>query len=117
MNILLPWPSKDLSPNARLHWSRKARAVKIARLEAWEATYQAIHRDKFRVEPDTMIDLYIEFHPSDRRRHDLDNCLARCKGYLDGIADALKINDRFFRLHIQMGDAVKGGQVSVTIGG
>lgn len=33
--LILPWPSKDLSPNARVHWARKARAVKSSREQAY----------------------------------------------------------------------------------
>lgn len=29
--LILPWPSKDLSPNGRAHWARKAAAAKSAR--------------------------------------------------------------------------------------
>ncbi|ALR06638.2 hypothetical protein XFHB_07055 [Xylella fastidiosa] len=27
-SLTLPWPSKDLSPNARVHWTRRSKAVK-----------------------------------------------------------------------------------------
>ncbi|MFE8346782.1 MAG: hypothetical protein ABGU97_03075 [Xylella fastidiosa subsp. multiplex] len=30
-SLTLPWPSKDLSPNARVHWTRRSKAVKQAR--------------------------------------------------------------------------------------
>ena len=38
ISVELPWPDKLLSPNARPHWSRKARAVKAAKHDAgWAA--------------------------------------------------------------------------------
>lgn len=37
--IILPWPSKDLSPNARIHWARRAKAVQHARHDASVAAY------------------------------------------------------------------------------
>jgi crossover junction endodeoxyribonuclease RusA len=110
MNILLPWPSKDLSPNARVHWSVRAKAVKIARLEAWHATLQA----KAKVGEGAIILHYI-FHPPSHRKYDMDNLIARMKGANDGIADALKVDDCRFRLSFEIGEVVKKGQVSITI--
>ena len=33
--IDLPWPPKELSPNARVHWTKKAKAAKAYRLECF----------------------------------------------------------------------------------
>ena len=57
----------------------------------------------------------ITFRPPDRRARDLDNCLAAFKSGLDGIADALGVNDNQFKLSMQMGAPVKYGAVEVTI--
>lgn len=60
-------------------------------------------------------ELNITFNPPDRRRRDLDNMLAACKAYLDGISDALGVDDSNFKLTIQKGEVVKGGQVVVEV--
>lgn len=111
--ITLPWPAKELSPNARCHWADKAKIVKRCREDAGWRTKIA----KVNVEGDGKIDLHITFHPPSRRHYDLDNCLASNKAHLDGIADGLGVNDNRFRLHLEMGEVVKGGRVVVNVGG
>ena len=52
------------------------------------------------------------FHPPGRYRYDLDNLVARMKAPLDGLASALGVDDRHFRLAAPaIGDV--GGFVSV----
>jgi len=90
ITIILPLPDPALSPNARVHWTEKAKAVKSYRFEAkckvmaktprrlmWgKASYKA------------------SFHFKDSRRRDADNAIASLKSALDGVADAgLVIND------------------------
>ena len=113
MNILLPWPSKDLSPNSRVHWRVKADAVKKARLDAWHITLLAI--PKVWHIPSGQIDVHTIFHPPNKRRYDMDNLIARMKGANDGIADALKVDDYRFKLSFEIGESIKGGQVEITI--
>jgi hypothetical protein len=58
----------------------------------------------------------LTFIPKDRRHYDLDNLIARCKPYQDGIADALGINDRTFGYgSITLGEPEKPGKVIVRI--
>jgi crossover junction endodeoxyribonuclease RusA len=111
VRVALPWPSKDLSPNARLHWARKARAVKSARSSsAW------LVREAFRRPPGwTMANIAIEFCPPDYRRRDRDNLIASMKAATDGLADALGIDDSKFITSYRMGQPVKGGAVLVTV--
>lgn len=53
----------------------------------------------------------IIFHPP-HSNYDLDNCLAALKAALDGVAMALKMNDKMFRpISIDFGDVVPGGEV------
>lgn len=107
----LPWPSTDLSPNARVHWSRKAKATKEARNVARWLTAAA----KGRTEVTGGIGVSLTFHPPDKRRRDADNLLSSCKGVLDGIADALGIDDSRFEVSFRIGEPVKGGSVRVEI--
>jgi crossover junction endodeoxyribonuclease RusA len=46
----------------------------------------------------------------------LDNLLASMKAGLDGLADALGVDDSRWRLLIEMGEPVKGGCVCVKVG-
>jgi crossover junction endodeoxyribonuclease RusA len=57
----------------------------------------------------------ITFHPPDKRKRDLDNCLASFKAGLDGIADALGVNDCQFKLSLEMGSPIKGGEVEIYL--
>lgn len=110
----LPWPDRALSPNARGHWAKKARAVRIAREAAWALTLEAL---KGRVPNlgDEPVGLNWKFHPKTANRVDDDNCLASCKAYRDGIADALGVNDANFISTYSIGEPVKGGAVLVTV--
>jgi crossover junction endodeoxyribonuclease RusA len=106
----LPWPSKDLSPNARLHWAKRAKAVRQARSEA-----EIIAKGHCRTLEGRIL-FVLEFFPPDRRRYDDDGLLARMKSARDGIADALGVDDRRFITQFSVSDTVvKGGKVSVTI--
>jgi crossover junction endodeoxyribonuclease RusA len=52
--------------------------------------------------------------PPNRRAHDLDNCLARMKSGLDGLADVLGVDDKHWTLTISKADTV-GGMVRVEV--
>lgn len=110
MIIDLPWPHKVLSPNVSAHWTAKARARKTHREWAqWQSrSYGPIEADEVRVT--------ITAYPKTRNAFDDDNFIARCKPYLDGIADSLEINDSKFRIQpLKRGEVVKGGNVRFEI--
>ena len=108
----LGWPEKVLSPNARGHWSSRARAVKSARLAAWIRARVAIGRNR----PSWgKVAVSVEFCPPDKRRRDMDNLIASMKASFDGIADAIGIDDRHFIPTYAMGEPVKGGLVRVSL--
>jgi crossover junction endodeoxyribonuclease RusA len=106
----LPWPSNQLSRNARLHWAVRAKAVRHARSEAERIA-------KGHCKPlEGRILFVLEFFPPDRRWYDDDGLLDRMKSARDGIADALGVDDRRFVTQFSVSDTVvKGGKVSVTI--
>ena len=91
ITIELPWPSSDLSPNARVHWSVKAKATRTARNYAklytlYEYSGEQLHRwDNFRCT--------WTFHPLDLRLRDEDNLVSSMKSARDGVCDALGIDD------------------------
>jgi crossover junction endodeoxyribonuclease RusA len=112
--ITLPWPAKALSPNARVHWRAKYDAGKLAHRCAFYTTKEA----KIGAPAgDVPILISLVFHPKTKNRPDADNAIASMKASLDGIAAALGVNDRAFRLAApEFGEPVKGGKVVVTIG-
>ena len=91
-----------------------AAAKKGYRLTAWARTKEAMGAAHFRLAGDDM-HLTIVFHPPDKKRRDLDNCLASLKSALDGIADALRVDDSGWALTITKAAPVPGGRVDVTI--
>lgn len=111
--INLPWPSKELSPNARLHWAVKARHVKAYRKAAGWATIES----KCKAGAEGAICLHITFRPPSKRKFDLDGLLSRIKSGLDGIADGLGVDDVRFKLQLEIGepDPAKCGVVCVVI--
>jgi hypothetical protein len=123
VGLCLPWPDKKLSPNARQHWAQRSAAVKRARSQAyllargsmsqpgsgWDAMLRAGEGDQ--------INVRLTFEPPARYRYDIDNLVARMKSSLDGIADAINVDDYNFRLERPvMADPHKPhGRVMVTL--
>ena len=110
--IELPWPSKELSPNARCHWAVKARAVSAYRKKCYLLAKMA-----GMAAPSTgKLMLQIEFVPPTRRGVDDDNALAAFKAGRDGLADALRIDDRRFVTQISVSETpIKGGLVRCRV--
>lgn len=117
--ITLDWPPSQLSPNARAHYRVKAPITRDYLAHASNATRVACHdfglRDSIDTESDDTITLDINFYPPDARRRDLDNMLASIKAGLDGVAEALGVDDRRFALRLTRCEPVKGGRVCVTL--
>ena len=110
MLLTLPWPPSALSPNTRQHWRKLARAKKAYRAAcAAQAQAQGARRIKA-----DRLHLTLTFYPPNRRAHDLDNCLARLKSGLDGLADVLEVDDKHWSLTISKADTV-GGFVRVEV--
>lgn len=112
--VVLPWPSRDLHPNARVHWSRRACAAKAARqaahLSALECQWNRLSL------PEGRLHVWIDAYPPDRRRRDTDGVLSSLKSALDGLADALGIDDRRFVPHPYLHDEPrKGGEIRIRI--
>lgn len=110
--IHLPWPRKALSPNARVHWRTKAPFVKAARAEAawWAVIAFAGQKPAW-----ARVAVSVIFFPPDNRRRDLDNLIASLKPTMDGIAEAIGIDDAKFVPTYSIGDPVPMGRVSVSL--
>lgn len=70
---------------------------------------------KLRAPVEGDIVIMLTLHPPTRRNRDRDNGLARCKSLLDGVADALKVNDSRFRASAEYGEPVEFGCVLLEI--
>lgn len=112
--IVLPFPHKALWPNGRAHYMTKAREVKKHREWARLATMAALPRCfKWSGE---RIKLRVTITPKTAHAIDRDNCVAALKSYIDGIADALGVNDSAFAVpEIVFAKPVKPGGVQVVI--
>jgi crossover junction endodeoxyribonuclease RusA len=115
--IVLPWPDKGLSPNARLHWSKLAANKKQARHDAHILATMALSLKQRRdiAAREGRIDIVIRFYPPDARLRDDDNMVASFKAARDGIADALGVDDRRFRPIYQFMDPEKPGRIEVYL--
>ena len=115
--IVLPWPDKRLSPNARLHWKARVGPRQDARRRAGWLTVAC---DGFYRLKDVLrasegkVPMRITFYPPDNRHRDDDNMIASFKAWRDGIADALGVDDRRFAPHYFFADPVKPGRVEVV---
>lgn len=113
--IELSWPAKQLSPNARVHHMVKHRYAKAAKIEAGWATKSA---RPFDWGSDGPFDIHIRAYPPVQRNRDTDNLIASLKSHLDGIAEALGVNDSLFNAPtVEWADITERGKVIVTIGG
>lgn len=112
VEITLGWPPAELSPNARVHWAKLASVKKAYRLAcAWQTKEQGAKLAR----TDRPILLELEFFKPNRRAMDRDNLLARMKAGLDGVCDALSIDDRIFSVvTIRVSDQI-GGFVKVRL--
>ena len=108
--ITLPWPPRELHPNARPHHMAKAAATKAYRTQAHWITKAG----EINPPADGEIMLDVAFHPPSNRG-DLDGMFAAIKAGLDGIADALAVNDRRFAFTIRRAAVSKNGAVLIRV--
>jgi crossover junction endodeoxyribonuclease RusA len=111
ISVDLPWPSRDLHPNARKHWAQRAKAAKKARLDAAIAARAAGIR-KIRA---ASLRIIATFSPPDNRRRDSDGMLSSLKSSFDGIADVIGVDDSLWNITIQRAEPVRGGNVRIEI--
>ena len=114
IEVTLPFPPTELSPNSRLHWAKLAKAKKTYRQACWAQTLEQISvRHQI---PDGPLQLSLEFVKPTMREMDRDNLLARMKSGLDGMCDALKIDDkRFNTVIVRVAPDRIGGFVKILI--
>lgn len=118
LKVNLPWPEKILWPNRNRghHWSevRKA-AVKAHQYGLVTVAKQIESSEVVESSPDAW-QATVEFHPPTHHRYDLDNALASLKAYLDGMMEALAIDDsQIVTVTLCKREVVSGGVVIVTL--
>lgn len=109
--MTLPWPSRALHPNARVHWSKRAKAARKAReAAAWSAVAAG-------AEPmsATSLNVTVVFFPPDNRARDVDGMLSACKPSIDGIADLLGVDDSKWNFVLRREPPKKPGSVRFEI--
>jgi hypothetical protein len=117
MRIDLPFPHKALWPNGRAHHMAKAREAKKHRQWAHTATLEALQEHGTGGFGPGKIPITIEVHAKAKGPlPDADNCSAACKAMLDGIADALGVNDRDFAAPLVVFSPERDGRFVVIIG-
>ena len=109
MKVTLPWPDKRLNPNARLHWRNKARINAKAREGAFWLSMEQM-QCPFDIKPDGVV---ITFYPPDKRVRDKDNMISSIKGAKDGVADAIKWDDRHWDEQYVVATSEKPGKVTI----
>lgn len=96
MKIELDFPPSDLFPNRAKgrHWGALYQLKSDYRESSLWLTKQQMKNWKHEGGD---IRVRITFLMPDKRWRDADNCLAAAKSALDGLADALMVNDRMFQ--------------------
>jgi crossover junction endodeoxyribonuclease RusA len=118
--LTLPWPNAKLNPNRSKggHWGITAALRKKARADAHFLTGAAMRAAKVAAGAAGPLAVIITFVQPDRRARDRDNLLAAMKPALDGVADALGVNDAQFEpVTLRREYGAKPGAVRIEIGG
>jgi crossover junction endodeoxyribonuclease RusA len=120
LTITLPFPNPDLMPNRRLgrHWAQTNAVKQKAWDDAYVLAHQAMQGYRGPWHPTNgAVPVTMTFCPPDKRRRDMDNLLAASKSALDGLAAALRMDDREFEpVTLKRGPVGKPGSVVVVIG-
>lgn len=99
---------------------RSHHASNAAKIKAREDAYWLTKADPAHIQfndSEAAIPVSIVYCPPDRRRRDLDNLLAASKASIDGIANAMCIDDTRFRpILIDVGTIGKPGSMIVAVG-
>jgi crossover junction endodeoxyribonuclease RusA len=111
--IVLPFPARVLWPNGRtLNHKFKAAAFRKAREQAaWAAKAANVRVGN------SPIPVHLIIKPRAKGpAPDADNCVSAAKAYLDGIASAVGINDRYFSAPTVEISKERTGQFIITVG-
>ena len=114
--VVVPWPHRYLSPNSRVLWQAKYQVSHKARNLARLLTLELIGCGNIAKPVDDLINIQLIAHAYDRRSRDEDNLIASMKPYLDGIADAIGVNDASFHFReLQFGPTKRPAEIEVWL--
>jgi erythromycin esterase-like protein len=118
IEFTIPFPSAKLNPNQSkgMHWAATSKLRKDARQFAFmQARQVCCGKALFGDSGDVAIS--VTFVMPDRRARDRDNLLAALKPSLDGVAEAIGVNDsRFEPITIRREFGTRPGLVRILIG-
>jgi Holliday junction resolvase RusA-like endonuclease len=114
MKLALSWPPRELLKNANAHRMARYRAGKKYRAEAAKTAW-AEGWHLLTITPP--VRMTITFRPPDLRKRDLHNMPVAVAHAIDGIQDALGIDDYHFRVSWpeEFGEPIRHGQVIVEL--
>ena len=115
ITLQFPYPDRALSPNAsKRHWRYKEPAKQAARTEAFYMA--APFKGTFNGYDALQMSLTI--YPPDKKRRDLDNVFASMKSAIDGMCNAIAVDDtQIRRVVLEWGGVVKNGAVELELKG
>lgn len=96
--VRLPWPDSRLSPNRKngKSWKGVSKIKTEQREAAHICALSALEAAGPQKWPEGKIPLSLVYMAPDRRHRDLDNLLAASKPIIDGMSQALKVDDSRF---------------------
>lgn len=112
--IILPFPPAELSGHNSGHWRDHNKLVATLRAEAFHIAKAAIRKAGYVPPPSGDIVLYVRFVPPDNRG-DRWNFMQRAKCQVDGIAEAMGVNDKRFLPCVAYAAPEKPGRIEVTL--
>ena len=101
LTVMVSLPARVVSPNSRVHWAVRAKAVKKQRIEAWASAQVAMGEadEKGGWREATC---QAHWYARDQRRRDKDNALASLKATFDGLVDAGLLHDDSALTHLPL---------------
>ncbi|MEI8170923.1 MAG: hypothetical protein WCG50_14700 [Rhodoferax sp.] len=117
MIVKLDWPNKALAPNRSngRHWGGLAAIKSQAKGDAYVLAKNAAKGRKFDADKDYAVSII--FVMPDNRHRDCDGMLSSLKSSLDGIAQAIGVDDRHFKpILVDWQHGTKPGAVILAIG-
>lgn len=91
LRIELPLPPKELSPNARVHWSVRARATR----EAIDQVFAAVLEQGGKPRSFDHATVTMTFVVPNKRRRDKQNLIGASKAYIDGLVGTVIKDDNW----------------------
>lgn len=112
MKIQYPWFPRELNPNWSGHYMQKAKYKSMYREICKLQTMDAMISQKNEGDYTEMI---FTFYKPNKRHSDLDNMLSSSKALVDGLCDALGMNDKMFtKITIIKAEEI-GGYINVEL--